>query len=300
MRYNLLGGALIDFHLHEHGVNPLSFDLAHTSDNGKKIRYQGHFICLGRWGDPSEQETKRGIIKHGDIIMQQWDDEAEGQELFMQAASGSEGLHIHRKIKLDANSSCYTVTEKITNIHALGRLYNVVQHPTLEYPFYSDDTIVNCNADIASGKVFEDCVFPFIVNREDAFGWITAYSPMHQLMIGYIWKRSDYPWINHWIHKENNQPKYRGLEFGTTGIHLPFKDIISEHQLQVMGEQTCAYIDAGETQERSFAGFLLQLPHPFAGVEQINLEDDSIKVMEKYNSKPHIISHHLNIHELLK
>lgn len=299
MRYNRTGGALIDFHLHELGINPLNFDVPYHSPNGKQLRYQGHFICLGRWGDPSTAEEQAGLVKHGDILLQQWKCEIDGCTLSMHAASPTEGLNIERKIELDVQSACYSVTEKVTNINTLGRLYNVMQHPTIAQPFLYFDTIVDCNAGTASEYIFENCVFPFVINNDEEFGWITAYSPLHQLLMGYAWKRSDYPWINHWIHQENGQPTYRGLEFGTTGIHLPFKEMIDKQLLHVLGESTCRYIDPGETHERSFIGFQLKVPS-LRGVERIYLNKDSIEVIEKDSLTNHILSHQLKINELLK
>ena len=62
---NLDGGAIIDFQLKTTGINPLSFlypnDLM-PSNNKNGAAYQGHFLCLGRWGEPSSGEKMRDFL----------------------------------------------------------------------------------------------------------------------------------------------------------------------------------------------------------------------------------------------
>ncbi len=56
------GGAIADFHLMEEKLNPLSWRA--TSD-APGPRWAGHFLCLDRWGPPSEAEQRNGMPFHG-------------------------------------------------------------------------------------------------------------------------------------------------------------------------------------------------------------------------------------------
>src|SRR3546814_11782552 len=72
----LNGGAVRDFHLKNGtSLNPLSFvmepeDMPLNNRNGAP--YQGHFLCLGRWGEPSDGERKAGVPNHGQAANLLW------------------------------------------------------------------------------------------------------------------------------------------------------------------------------------------------------------------------------------
>ncbi|MCP6756707.1 hypothetical protein NL533_34290, partial [Klebsiella pneumoniae] len=57
-----------------------------------------------------------------------------------------EGLYVTKAISLDKQSALFHVKETISNRNVLGRLYNLVQHPTIAAPFLTEETIINCNA----------------------------------------------------------------------------------------------------------------------------------------------------------
>lgn len=309
---DLFGGAITSFHLHDGKINPLSFRFSKLQmpvNNRKGAPFQGHFVCLGRWGEPSAGEIKGGVPDHGHIANILWE---EGQEsirrLKMEATSVLEGLYIERTIMMDGINPIYWVHETITNINPLGRLYNMVQHPTISAPFLNKDTIINCNAesgfnynffrnpmesasiwpqgitdeksiiDIRSSANGCSSVFSFIVKNEAPLGWITAYSPKYQLLFGYLWKRKDYPWLNLWQDWEESEIRYRGLEFGTTGIHKPFHQILDEGNGKVFGENTFSYIDSGQKVSRSYLSFLHRVQPDFAGIENINISNDIIEI----------------------
>jgi hypothetical protein len=311
---DLYGGAITDFHLLNNPVNPLSFRFSKEQmpeNNTAGAVYQGHFLCAGRWGEPSAGEIKAGIPNHGQPANIEWRlNKSDETSLFMETTAALEGLQIQRSMKLNNESAVCNITETISNINALGRMYQVVQHPTIAAPFLNEATVVNCNAtvgfdhryvnepakhtvnwpyvvdednnqfDLRNPKQHFNSVCSFIVDPTDAYGWITAYSPSHQLVFGYVWQRNDYPWINLWQHFESGVIKYRGLEFGTTGLHQPFKDIIGNNNLEVINERTVAYIDAGEQEEKEYAFFLFFVNKDFRGIERIEVNNGTISLIE--------------------
>jgi hypothetical protein len=337
-----VGGAITEFSTIAGGINPLDFKFLHTEPVGE-IEFKGHFLCLGNWGDPSPGEQKSGLNKHGEFIKLRWKFQESGTEIRMNATSELEGIHINRIVSLTEQSSCVKVSEVISNINTRGRIYNMVQHPTIAGKFLSDNTIVNCNSTLGfdyltdAENILSPCswpvyqtsedkqinlenpeiqyssVFPTIVDPESEYGWIIAYSPDHQLLLGYIWKRADYPWINHWIHfadiqtaeqpdsssdidnasaernhesiSTNSKMIYRGLEFGTTGMHMSFKEIIDKKLFEVLGERSFEFLDAGEQKERSYFMFLEKVPEDFPGVEEIILATDHILIKGRDSSE---------------
>lgn len=303
-------------------ANPLNFRYHSSPEGHEPIDFKGHFLCLGRWGDPSTGELAAGLNKHGEFVRLNWDiSKDDDQHLTMSAESTLEGLSVKRSVLLDPHSPCFMVRENITNINSLGRLYQVVQHPTIAAPFLNESTRVDCNASLgfdyasdeydetdlsiwpnvksSTGEIIDlvnpdtsySSVFPFIIHHIDEYGWLTAFSPQHNLMLGYIWKRKDYPWINHWIH----EGLYRGLEFGNTGVHKPFREILEKGLLKLLGEPTADFLDSGETHSRSYLGFMVPVGPDYRGVERILLTPESITVVEKHHLEKISISHQFNL-----
>jgi len=332
LEVDLHGGAITDFHLHDNPVNPLSFRFSKEqmpANNKAGAAYQGHFICAGRWGQPSAGEIDAGIPNHGEPANIEWQlNEGDDKKLSMETTAVREGLHIKREVKLDNEAALCHVTETITNISPLGRLYQLVQHPTVAAPFLNEATAINCNATIGfdykyvnepsihkvywpyvadeKNKTFDlrnprqehNSVFSFIADPKDSYGWVTAYSSAHNLVLGYVWERKDYPWINLWQHYENGIIKYRGLEFGTTGLHQPFKNIIESNNLEIFNERTAAYIDAGEQVTKDYAFFLSPVNKDFKAVEKIEVRNGMISVIEN-ETKDHIDIGGLNFSKTL-
>lgn len=289
----LSGGAFTDFHLTDQLINPLTFKFSRKQmppNNRSGAPYRGHFLCLGRWGPVSKGEMAAGVPNHGQASNIDWQIKKPGSRFSadMQADCDLEGLSVRRKVVLDKTEPVFGVEEKVKNVHPLGRLYNMVQHPTIAHPFLDDSTTVNCNGtygfdqfklsatikkpfvwpgakdekghalDLANPSREYSSVFSFVVNKKSRFGWLTAYNPGLRLLFGYIWPRADYPWIHLWYHWENKRIKYRGLEFGTAGIHQPFGEIINT-ATELLGERTVQYIDAGQTINKHYLSFLYQV-----------------------------------------
>lgn len=311
------GGALVDFHLRGSKVNPLTFRFTKDQmpvNNKSGAPYQGHFLCLGRWGEPSAGEKKAGIPDHGHFANTLWTCSlSERGSLKMHAESGLEGLKIDRSIQMDEHVGLYIVSETVMNINSLGRLYNMVQHPTLAPPFLNNNTTIQCNAlkgfhyknyadpesnasywpyGIEEDKTIRDLrffgdgtssVFSFIINDHSRYGWITAYSPDAQLLIGYLWLRNDYPWINVWKDWNNGNIQYCGLEFGTTGIHQPFAEILKQEKAKVFDNDSLQYIDAGESVCRKYISFLVKTPDDFDETVSVDIGDRSLCIRQRDN-----------------
>lgn len=331
---DLYGGAITDFHLKDDAVNPLTFAFSKEEmpeNNRAGAPYQGHFLCLGRWGPPSAGEIKSGMPHHGQAANISWEVMPQGPKgipvegrlpaepalagrggssLDMQANCPLEELKVSRTLQMDSRNPVYAADERVTNTGALGRLYNMVQHPTLGHPFLDHATIVDCNATEGFNQLEHDhpekealrwpygkhpaavpaalnlrtpdkpyhSVFSFIVDKRDEYGWISAYAPRYQLLLGYIWRRRDYPWIHVWQDWKGDRIRYRGLEFGTAGLHQPFGGIVNSGRLGLFGEKTAAWIDAGETTGRRYLSFLFKTDGPVQGVRKIAVKDGGARI----------------------
>ena len=310
---DVFGGAIGEFRRKGVEVNPLAWAMPGEGDTS--IRGFGHFLCLDRWGPPSEAEGARGMPYHGEATHVRWTVNREaGQEAEMTARLPKAGLLVRRKVRLSDREAVFVVEEEITNENALGRVFNAVQHPTIGPPFLDADTVVDCNgrrgfAQGGSGPYPEEpsAFWPRMLNRdgesvdlrrlkddpnpnvvsyaiEDAHGWVTAASPSSRLLLGYVWKTTDYPWVSLWRDVSDGKPAARGLEFGTTGLHQPFPVLVRKGR--IWDRPLFEYLDAGESMRKQYLAFLLEVPADFGGVESIELKQNVLRVRERATGNP--------------
>jgi hypothetical protein len=266
--FDLLGGGLVDCRIPAvQSINPFTWE---SQGGAMEPRPRGHFLCMDRWGQPSEAEKNHGMPFHGEASRVEWKQTGNGR---MEASLPMAGLSIDRTASLEG--AVLTVRERVTNRNKLGRMYNMVQHPSIAPPFLDEETFVdaNCGPGFSQAEpnlMLNDGMNNFRMLRQDPnpnvasfavhseLGWVTAVSPKHKLMLGYLWDSKQYPWLNLWRHVEGGKPAARGLEFGTTGLHQPFPELA--RRARMLDKPLYAYIDAGETQERGYRLFVRTAP----------------------------------------
>jgi hypothetical protein len=314
------GGAYVDFRFKDQDLNPFTWGLSQEEmpeNNQGGAVFQGHFLCIGRWGSPSEGEIEAGVPHNGEPANSLWEirDQNPGS-LELQVEAPMDGLSVKRKIKLLDGEAAFQVTEEVKNNLHIGRIYNIVQHATIGPPFLQFSTIINSNAgrgfmqslsypdperfsfswpegyadslkttvDLRSSAVETNYVATHVFGKEEEYGWITAATPNKGLLLGYIWKVSDYPWLNVWHHMNEGKPLAKGLEFGTTGIGRSYEELLSANT-KFQGHNSFEYIDAGERITKSFTAFLLQIPKDFTQVDQISIRDNQLVIEEGHQGQ---------------
>ena len=139
---DLGGGSIADFHLKSNKLNPLQWDSWDFSDTPEadppmEPRSMGHFLCLDRWGPATEAELGHGMQWHGEATRVWWTTDSQpvkkdGQlHADMSAELPLAGLKVTRTIRMSEKESIFSVSEAVTNTRHLGRIYNIVQHPTI-------------------------------------------------------------------------------------------------------------------------------------------------------------------------
>ena len=303
---DIAGGSIVDFHLLDGGLNPLQWE----EKGGATVpRPMGHFLCLDRWGAPSDSEKANGMPFHGEATRVEWKVLGEASEsAAMSARLPMAGISIRRQVRILDDAPIFLVTENVKNENQIGRIYNMVQHATIGPPFLDENTLVDSNARkgfmqssplpnpedpaVTWPQALKDGmpvnlrtltndpspnVVSFTIDEE--YGWVTAANPQKGLLIGYIWKSSEYPWFNAWRDVKNNRPAARGLEFGTTGLHQPYPILVAKGN--IFGRPTYKFLDAGETATRSYAGFLTKIPAGFNGVGTITYSGGKLVLHER-------------------
>lgn len=314
---DIAGGSFTNFHLRGQGLSPINWG---ETEETTAPRPAGHFLCLDRWGAPSEAEEKNGMPFHGEAAHVVWQvlkaPEEKGGKVSaeMSAVLPLAGLNVKRRIELSNSGAFFTVKEEVTNTNKLGRLFNMVQHPTIGPPFLDERTVVDSNGrrglmqgsplpnpeepsvywpegrkdgQTVNLRYLTDDHNPNVVSFtiDEEYGWVTACNAEKGLMIGYLWKASEYPWFSAWRHTEKGKPFARGLEFGTTGLHQPYPILVAKGR--IFGRSLYEYLDANETASKSFACFLFPIPKDYKGVARLTYDGKEIVLHAREAGKSH-------------
>jgi hypothetical protein len=211
----------------------------------------GHNLCLDLFGAPSPEEAQAGMTVHGEASIAPYKVSTNGPELVESCDLEQARLHFERKIVLRGN--VLRISETVINTSALDRPIAWTQHATLGPPFvergstqfrapgtrsYSLDTGTEFFWPMAPGKEGGQEDLRVYTSAPVSGGFTThlmdpqlddafffAFSPRSRVLFGYVWKRSDFPWLGIWEeNRGRTQPPWnaetlaQGMEFGASPL----------------------------------------------------------------------------------
>ncbi len=220
----------------------------------------GHNLCLDLFGSPSEEEAAAGMTVHGEASVVPYAIGEEGGALVMRADLPQAALRLERTIRM--NGEIVMIRETVENLTAWDRASAWTEHATLGPPFL-ERGVTQFRAPGTKSKVIENdftegkglqkigaefdwplcprkdrgsidlrvyAAEPVTAgftttmmdpHRDQAF--FMAWHPKWNLLFGYVWKRTDFPWLGRWeenharIHPPwNGRSLTLGMEFGAS------------------------------------------------------------------------------------
>jgi len=115
--------------------------------------------------------------------------------------------------------------------------------------------------------------------------FISACNPRQRLLVVYVFRRADFPWVGNWEERNNRTSApwkgktfCRGMEFSTTPFAIPRRDTIDQGPL--FGERTYRWLPARSRISVRFLIMLFAVPEDFAGVKQVSIERGRASVLE--------------------
>ncbi len=264
----------------------------------------GHNLCFPYWGDPSKAEADVGMTFHGETNIRRWSlVEETPDRLSLEVHLPESSLSFRRNICVQG--SAVHVEGIATNHSAWDRPFGWCEHVTLGPPFLANGVT---RFDASAGKGFitghpagetfnwptgksgvtfnlhefagiehSDLVNSFMLREEGMWGWFTAFHPNYSLLIGYLFRREQYPWLNVW---ENNDERRqtRGMEFSNTPHHGTMKALIQRAEL--WGTPTYEWLDAKSVVTKSFTAFMSGVPADFRGTQDVRVSSNEIEIIE--------------------
>ena len=117
--------------------------------------------------------------------------------------------------------------------------------------------------------------------REDA--WFSAVHPGAGLMVAYVWKRADYPWLGNW--EENfaretspwrGRELTRGMEFSNTPFPIGLREAVERGTFQ--GQPTYRWLPALGRVAVEYAVVIQRVPQGCQGVADIRAEGEGFGI----------------------
>jgi hypothetical protein len=220
----------------------------------------GHNLALDIFGPPSGEEFAAGITVHGEASVVRYQIEAGQTELTAEAHLPLAQLAVKRTIRLIGDGGVH-FTERVTNLLAIDRPIAWQQHVTLGDPFVQRG-VTRLDMPVSESMVFPEDAGPAeLVQPGATFTWpdvpakqggtldmrrypgggptsaltghllranrdaayFQAWNADLRTIVGYAWRRTDYPWICLWeensgrtIPPWNGRTTTWGVEFGVS------------------------------------------------------------------------------------
>jgi hypothetical protein len=235
------------------------------------------------------------------------------------------GLEFDRVIRLRDGESVVYITETVRNLRKADHFCHWVQHVTMGGPFLSSQNSrvflpgtkgrtyphgysggkpllesgrdfrwplapATAGAPVNLSRPFLQKGYGFVagvlLNPQREFGYVAALNPDQCLLIGYGFRRSDFPWVAIW--EENRSRSYppwgkrtqaRGLEFGTTPYALSRREAFALGDM--FGAPTMTCIPARGQKRLEYVAFLAQLPEAFRQLHDVKITEKGIHLVGK-------------------
>jgi hypothetical protein len=121
------------------------------------------------------------------------------------------------------------------------------------------------------------------LDRSKPYVWVTALHPAKHRLIGWIFKATDFPWIQNWEFYPKNGMLARGLEFSTQPFDIPRREAVAMSGL--FDSPTFRWLPAKSAIETGFAIFYIDTQKDMAGVTDVRVENGSITVEDSKSGR---------------
>jgi Domain of unknown function (DUF4432) len=261
----------------------------------------GHNLCLDLFGGPSEAEAAAGLTVHGEGSVVRYEITSDAGEITLRASMPMAQLRFERRLRLRPGSRAIKITETVENVSSCDRPIAWTQHVTLGPPFLVPGS-TQFRAPATRSKVFEsdfgagkgymkigaEFDWPHVPrmaggtadlrvytnapvsagftthlmdpHREHA--WFVAFSPESKMLFGYVWKRTDFPWLGIWEENHSReQPPWngktltRGMEFGASPMPESRRAMIERGSL--FGVPAYRWVEARRKVTAEYSAFLI-------------------------------------------
>lgn len=113
-----------------------------------------------------------------------------------------------------------------------------------------------------------------LIDPSRTYGFATALHPGKRLLVGWIWRRADFPWLQNWEHYPAEGVLARGLEFATQPFDIPRREAVA--LAGMFDAPVFRWLPAKSVIEADFILFYTRVPEGFARVKDVRVSDGTI------------------------
>jgi len=114
-------------------------------------------------------------------------------------------------------------------------------------------------------------------------GWVTALNPNKRLILGYVFKREEYPWVQYWGNYPATKKFARGLEFSTQPYDVSRREAVTTSTM--FDTPTYRWLPAKSKIESRFLMFFARVPEGFGKVDDVRVENGQIVIEDRAAKK---------------
>ena len=122
-----------------------------------------------------------------------------------------------------------------------------------------------------------------LLDPKREFEWVTGINLQKRLILGYVFRRADYPWLQYWGNYPPDGRFARGMEFSTQPFDVPRREVISQGPM--FNTPTYRWLPAKSKITSRFLLFYSRLPEGFQKVDDITLSNGQILIEDRSNRK---------------
>jgi len=122
-----------------------------------------------------------------------------------------------------------------------------------------------------------------LMDRSRRLVFVTALHPGKRLLVGWVFRREDYPWVQNWESYPSNSTLARGLEFGTQPFDLPRRETLQMGSL--FDTPTFRILPAKSKLRTSFLIFYTRTPEGFEKIDDVRLDAGHLIVEDRKAGK---------------
>jgi hypothetical protein len=108
-----------------------------------------------------------------------------------------------------------------------------------------------------------------------------AFNRARHLVYGYLFRRADYPWVQHWGNYPAVAELVRGMEFGTQPYDVPRQEAIGMGTM--FGTPTYRWLPAKGAIESHFLLFYSRTPEQMGTIDDVRIENGTIVIEDRAN-----------------
>jgi hypothetical protein len=122
-----------------------------------------------------------------------------------------------------------------------------------------------------------------LIDPSRRLGFVTAIHPEKKLLIGWVFRREEFPWVQTWLSYPGPNRMARGLEFSTQPYDLPRAEVLKNGPL--FDSPVFRILPAKSTITSSFLMFYTAVPDGFLKVDDVQLAGGKLVIEDRANKK---------------